>query len=168
MKDHIGVDADAGHVHTLQGAAGNFNNVVEAASLLHDQQVDAFDDAGYQGAPKRPNAKADVRWHIAMRPGKRAALKEDDPPDVTFDELERFKACIRAKVEHPFCVIERQFGHFKVRYCRLKKNTARLFTLFALYDLWIGAQQTVGCTGMSAPETGKCGAITRKSKPIAG
>ena len=137
MKAHIGVDADSGLVHTVRGTAGNVGDVVEAASLLHGQETDAFGDAGYQGASKRPDARADVRWHIAMRPGKRAALKEDDPVDVLIDELERFKASIRAKVEHPFRVIKRQFGHVKVRYRGLKKNTAQLFTLFALSNLWM-------------------------------
>ncbi len=137
MKAHIGVDADSGLVHTVRGTAGNVGDVVEAASLLHGQETDAFGDAGYQGASKRPDARADVRWHIAMRPGKRAALKEDDPVDVLIDELERVKASIRAKVEHPFRVIKRQFGHVKVRYRGLKKNTAQLFTLFALSNLWM-------------------------------
>ena len=78
-----------------------------------------------------------MRWHIAMRLGKRAQLKEDDPLDVLIDELERVKASIRAKLEHPFRVIKRQFGHVKVRYRGLKKNTAQLFTLFALSNLWM-------------------------------
>ena len=78
-----------------------------------------------------------MRWHIAMRPGKRAALKEDEPLDVLIDELERVKASIRAKVEHPFRVIKRQFGHVRVRYRGLKRNTAQLFTLFALSNLWM-------------------------------
>jgi IS5 family transposase len=34
-------------------------------------------------------------------------------------------------------VIKRQFGHLKVRYRVLKKNTAQLFTLFALSNLWM-------------------------------
>ena len=51
--------------------------------------------------------------------------------------FEKLKAGIRAKVEHPFRVIKRQFGHVKVRYCGLKKNTAQLHTLFALSNLWM-------------------------------
>ena len=47
------------------------------------------------------------------------------------------KASIRAKVEHPFRVIKRQFGHVKVRYRGLMKNTAQLHTLFALSNLWM-------------------------------
>lgn len=36
-----------------------------------------------------------------------------------------------------FRVIKRRFGHVKVRYRRLAKNTAQLHTLFALSNLWI-------------------------------
>lgn len=39
---------------------------------------------------------------------------------------------MRAKVEHPFRVIKRQFGYTKVRYRGLAKNTAQVLTLFAL------------------------------------
>lgn len=35
---------------------------------------------------------------------------------AVLDQLEHVKARIRAKVEHPFRVIKRQFGHVKVRY----------------------------------------------------
>ena len=50
--------------------------------------------------------------------------------------LEKTKAAIRAKVEHPFRIIKRQFGYVKVRYRGLKKNTLQLKTLFALSNLW--------------------------------
>ena len=40
-------------------------------------------------------------------------------------------------MEPPFRVIKRQFGHVKVRYRGLKKNTAQLKTLFALCNLWM-------------------------------
>ena len=46
-------------------------------------------------------------------------------------------ASVRAKVEHPCRVIKRQFGHVKVRYRGLAKNTAQLVTLFALSNLWM-------------------------------
>jgi transposase, IS5 family len=137
MKSHIGVDADSGLVHTVRGTAGSVNDVVEANSLLHGQEHDVWADAGYQGADKRPDAKADVRWHIAMKPGKRRLLDRHDPAQRLADQLETIKARIRAKVEHPFRVIKRQFGHVKVRYRGLAKNTAQLHTLFALSNLWM-------------------------------
>jgi IS5 family transposase len=137
MKAHIGVDAESGLVHTVRGTAGNVGDVVEGNSLLHGEETEAFGDAGYQGAHKRPDAAKGVRWNVAMRPGKRAALDLQRPMDQLVDRLERLKASIRAKVEHPFRVIKRQFGHVKVRYRGLRKNTAQLFTLFALSNLWM-------------------------------
>ena len=137
MKAHIGVDAESGLVHTVRGTSGNVNDVVQANSLLHGQERDVFADAGYQGAAKRPDAKPDVNWHIAMRPGKRRTLDKTRSLHQLIDELERLKASVRAKVEHPFRVVKRQFGHCKVRYRGLKKNTAQLVTLFALSNLWM-------------------------------
>jgi IS5 family transposase len=44
---------------------------------------------------------------------------------------------VRAKVEHPFRVIKRQFGHVKTRYRGLARNRAQLFTPFALANLFL-------------------------------
>jgi transposase, IS5 family len=116
MKAHIGVDAESGLVHTLRGTAGNVNDLVEANALLHGQESDAFGDAGYQGADKRDDARPGVRWCGSMRPGKRAALDKTSKLGQLREQLARLKASIRAKVEHPFRVIKRQFGHVKMCY----------------------------------------------------
>ena len=137
MKAHIGVDADSGLVHTVRGTAAHVNDVTEGNSLLHGQETQGFGDAGYQGIDKRPDAKAGVTWHVAMRPGKRKLLDSSDPLQALTDKIEKAKASIRAKVEHPFRVIKRQFGHIKTRYKGLMKNTQQLHTLFALSNLWM-------------------------------
>jgi transposase, IS5 family len=144
MKAHIGVDADSGLVHTVRGTVRHVNDVIEANSLLHGQESDVFADAGYQGAHKRPDAKQDVQWHVAMRPGLLKLLEKTDPMDALSDQIERIKASIRANVEHPFRVIKRQFGHVKVRYRGLAKNTAQLHTLFALANLWMVRKRLTG------------------------
>ena len=148
MKAHIGVDADSGLVHTVRGTSGNVSDVVEGNSLLHGQETDVYADAGYQGAEKRPDAKNDVTWHVAMRPGKRRALDKDNKPiDALIEQVEKIKASIRAKVEHPFRVIKRQFGYTKVRYQGLMKNTLQLTTLFALSNLWMVRHQLLAERG---------------------
>ena len=124
MKAHIGADAASSLVHTVRGTAANVNDLVEANSLLHGAETDAFGDVGYQGAHRRVDAAPGVDWHVAMRPGKRAAMDKSKAIGAMTDELERIKASIRAKVEHPFRVIKRQFGFVKIRYRGLKKNTA--------------------------------------------
>ena len=135
MKAHIGVDADSGLVHTVIGTAANVGDVTQGHALLHGQEQVVFADAGYQGAPKRDEATG-VHWHIAMRPGKRKQQKHT-PWGALAEQAEKLKASVRAKVEHPFRVIKRQFGYTKVRYRGLKKNTAQLLTLFALSNIWM-------------------------------
>lgn len=147
MKAHIGADAESGLVHTVRGTAANVNDVVEANSLLHGQERDAFGDAGYQGAHKRPDASPEVNWHVAMKHGKRRALDLSDALQAITERIERLKGSIRAKVEHPFRVIKRQFGYTKVRYRGLKKNTAQLTTLFALANLWMARRQLLKAHG---------------------
>ncbi|MBW7903309.1 MAG: IS5 family transposase [Rhodocyclaceae bacterium] len=138
MKAHIGVDADSGLAHTVVGTAANVNDVTQAHALVHGEEADVFADSGYQGVAKREETQEiKANWHVAMRPGKRRALDKATPMGELMDRLEQVKARIRTKVEHPFRVIKRQFGHVKVRYRGLLKNTAQLHTLFALSNLWM-------------------------------
>ena len=148
MKAHIGVDADSGLVHSVRGTAGHVADVTEGNSLLHGEETVVFADAGYQGVDKRPDANPSVRWHVAMRPGKRRELdKENDPIDALIEKVEKRKASIRAKVEHPFRVVKRQFGYVKVRYRGLKKNTLQLKTMFALSNLWMARHPLMATQG---------------------
>jgi transposase, IS5 family len=136
MKAHIGVDAESGLVHTVIGTAANVHDINEAEALLHGKERDVYADAGYQGIEKRCQ-KHRVRWHVAMRPGKRRQLDLSDRLDAIFNQIERLKAGIRAKVEHPFRILKQQFGYTKTRYRGLMKNTAQITTLFALGNLWM-------------------------------
>ena len=140
MKAHAGVDADSGLVHSVATTAANAHDVTQAHALLQGEETDVFADSGYRGVEKREEIQAqhpDVNWHIAMMPGKRRALDKDTHMGAVLEKLEQTKASIRAKVEHPFRVIKRQFGYTKVKYRGLAKNTANLVTLFALSNLWM-------------------------------
>lgn len=63
------------------------------------------------------------------------------------ERWEHFKASVRAKVEHPFRVVKRQFGYTKVRYRGLAKNTAQAVILFALSNLWMARRRLLQPTG---------------------
>jgi IS5 family transposase len=145
MKAHIGVDAESGLVHTVIGTAANVNDVTQGHGLLHGEESVVFADAGYQGAEKREEATG-VKWQVAMRPGKRKVQKHMPWGAVT-EQIEKLKASVRAKVEHPFRVIKCQFGFTKVRYKGLAKNTAQLMTLFALSNLWMARRDLMGAQG---------------------
>jgi IS5 family transposase len=146
MKAHIGVDADSGLVHSVIGTAANVGDVTQAGGLLHGEEQVAFGDAGYRGVGKRAEAQG-PEWHVAMRPGERRKLNPFIAPHFEALTLEKWKASIRAKVEHPFRVLKRQFGYTRVRYRGLAKNTAQIVTLFALSNLWMARRQLMGAQG---------------------
>jgi IS5 family transposase len=135
MKAHIGADADSGLVHTVVATSAEVGDVTQADRLLHGEEAHALGDAGYQGVDRRAERMhRQVRWHVALRPGKRRGLPQD-ALGRTRERLEQAKARVRAKVEHPFQVIKQRFGHRKVRYRGLAKNQAQLYTLFGLANL---------------------------------
>ena len=95
MKAHIGVDADSGLTHTVVTTPANVNDVTQAHACLHGDEIEAYGDAGYQGADRRAEQQGSaVNWHIALRPGKRKAL-----PDTEYgrllNQIEKAKAQIR-------------------------------------------------------------------------
>ena len=79
-----------------------------------------------------------MTWYLRTSccTGKRSKL------DAEQRQVERIKASIRAKVEHPFRYIKRVFGYDKVRYRGLARNTHRLYWLAAFTNLLIGSRYT--------------------------
>ena len=151
MKVHVGVDAASGLVHTLHTTPANTADVTEVHHLLHGEEREVFADAGYTGAQKRPElAQCKANWNIARRASVLKRL-ETGPLYDLYRALERIKASIRARVEHPFHVVKNLFRHQKVRYRGLAKNTVQLFALFALGNLQIAKrrlqEQSVCTTG---------------------
>jgi IS5 family transposase len=135
MKAHIGVDLDSGLVHTVLTTPAHVNDVTQAHGLLQGQETVVLGDAGYQGVDRRPENQArPVTWHVALRPGLRRALPNDELGRLR-QRIERVKASLRAKVEHPFHVIKNLFRYRKTRYRGLAKNTAQVVTLFGLANL---------------------------------
>jgi IS5 family transposase len=149
MKAHIAVDAQSGLVHTVTTTAANEADVEQVADLLHGKERDVWADSGYRGAQTRVNKP--VNWHIAARPSDIAKLPEGRRQDKARKQEHR-KASVRAKVEHPFRVIKRQFGLTKVRFKGLAKNTAHVVTLFALSNLWMARKQLIALMGQVRPK----------------
>lgn len=132
MKLHVAVDDALGLIHSLTTTPANEHDITQVAKLLHGKEERVWGDAGYLGVEKRPeHEERNVDWFIAMRPGKRAQLKATDSLSVA----EKTKASVRAKVEHCFYRIKRQFGYDKVRYRGLEKNTNRLYLLAGFTNL---------------------------------
>ncbi|WP_460836087.1 transposase, partial [Nocardioides hungaricus] len=145
MKGHIGVDAGTGYVHSVSVTAANTHDLDEAHRLVRDDDEVSYADAGYQGAHKRPEIVEDeylskIEWRVAARKGR---LKTMAGPDRA--EQSR-QAGVRAKVEHPFLIVKRDFGFTKTRYRGIGKNLNHLHVLFASAN-WLMRARAVALMG---------------------
>ena len=160
MKAHIGADAESGLVHHVHGTAANVADVTEVAHLLRGDENVICADAGYTGMEKRPEHEGrPVIWQIAARRSIYKHLSKRSVLNKARRNIEKVKAKARAKVEHPFRVIKRQFGCVKTRFRGLAKNTARLTTLFALSNLWMVRSQLLPGAGEVRPRGQKTKAV---------
>ena len=147
-KVHIGADDESGLVHSEVVTAADVEDITQVDKLLHGEENVMCADACYTGVGKRlEHAGRQVIWQVAARRssykkhGKRSALYK------AIRKIEKAKAQMRAKVEHPFRVIKRQFGYTKVRFRGLAKNTAQMVTLFALSNLWMARRHLLTNSG---------------------
>jgi IS5 family transposase len=130
MKAHIGTDPH-GIVHSLSTTAANVHDSTQMSKLLHGQERAVFGDQAYWNESHRQSALAvGIRYRINRRPARRP-----------LSEYQRFinrrRSAARARVEHAFHVVKRLWGFSKVCYRGLAKNTARLYTAFALANLYL-------------------------------
>ena len=103
MKAHIGVDAKSGLVHCVSGTAAHVADVAQSPELLQGREKEVYADAGYIGIEKGTeivSAHARVEWYVAAKRGKVKALAEGLVKEITL-KLEKAKAQVRARVEHP-------------------------------------------------------------------
>ena len=76
-----------------------------------------YADAGYLGVEKREEiatGHAGVEWHVAAKRGKIQAMAEGLAKEMA-QQVERLKAQVRARVEHPFHILKNIFRHRKTR-----------------------------------------------------
>lgn len=148
MKAHLGVDAGTGYAHSVTATAANVHDLDQAPHLIRADDETVYADYGYQGAAKRPEIVADdhlasLEWHIAARKGALKTMPEHDRA------IESRKAGVRAKVEHPFLIVKRDFGFTKTRYRGIGKNLHHLHVLFASAN-WLMRARAVALTPTTA------------------
>jgi len=132
MKAHVGVDADSGVVHSLDTTTAKVHDSQVWDELLHGEEVSVWADKGYVSAEREAVFTSQGKvWGVMRKVSKGGKLH----PEA--EKINRIIAMVRAKVEHPFRVLKRQFGFVKTRYRGLAKNRAQLFTLFALGNLFL-------------------------------
>lgn len=131
MKAHIGVDAQNGLVHSCEFTSANVHDRKCLPNLLHGKEDAVFGDKGYSNEKDKIYARdAEVFWGILD--------KRKQNKDLSNKQKQRNKklSSVRAKVEHPFCIVKHLWGYSKTRYKGIRKNAFQLLMLFTLSNLY--------------------------------
>ena len=131
--------SDTPYVHTVTATGANVHDLDQTARLVRGDDQVVYADAGYAGVEKRPDIAGDehlcaVEFRVAARKG---VLKTMPGPDR---QVESGKASVRAKVEHPFLILKRDFSFAKTRYRGLAKNLNHPHIAFASANLLMRAR----------------------------
>jgi IS5 family transposase len=139
MKAHIGADVDSGAVHSVTVTPANVADITELPKLLREDDQVIFADAGYSSDSYRRGARQmGIHWYVNdKRKGNRNLSRSQR-------KRNRKQSSVRARVEHVFRVIKRQFGFQKVRYRGLEKNASQVNLLVGLANLYMLRRQLVG------------------------
>ena len=132
MKAHIGVDSRTKLIHSVVATSANVHDSQVLPDLLHGEETRVWGDSAYSGQRQAMTDNAPRARDFTQAKGSRnRKLTEAERAK------NRNKSRVRAKVEHQFGIIKRQFGFAKVRYRGLDKNAHRLFVACALSNLVI-------------------------------
>ncbi len=143
MEAHIGADRESGMLHCVAGTAANVAVVPSWTDCCTARKPGQL----YSDKKRAEHVGRTIIWQIAARHSTYKRLSKRSPLYKARRKIEKAKAQVRAKDEHPFRVIKCQFGCTKVRFRGLAKNTAQLVTLFALLNLWMARRYLLVNTG---------------------
>lgn len=129
-KAHVGTDPQ-GMVHSVELTTAKVADCTVVEELLHGEESVVLADRGYD----YPKVREALESHgitpaIGIRRKGGEALLEEERA------FNRHTSRLRAFVEHPFRIVKCIFGFTKVRYRGLAKNRDKLYTLFALANLY--------------------------------
>jgi transposase, IS5 family len=142
MKAHVGTDK-RGIVHSLTTTAANVSDISQMGQLLHGREREVFGDQAYWSESHRQGAVTrGIRYRINRRGNHGHPLSRNER------RLNRLRSATRARGEHAFHVVKCLWGFTKVRYRGLAKNTARLFSCFALANLYLLRRRLLTPQGM--------------------
>ena len=130
MKLHIGMDSRNKLIHSVAGTSANVHDSQVLPRLLHGDETRVWGDSAYTGQKAVISKIAPAAKDFTHAKGSRSCKLTEAQRAAN-----RTKSRVRAKVEHPFAIIKRQFGFSKVCYRGLAKNTHRLMVACALSNL---------------------------------
>lgn len=136
MKAHIGVDSKTKLIHSVVATPANVHDSQVVDDLLHGNETRVYGDSAYVGQKEKILSVAPRAKDFTSKKGYTNKPLSDDQKSKN-----KTKSSIRAKVEHMFHIIKRQFGFVKVRYRGLDKNANHLFSMCALANLEMASRR---------------------------
>lgn len=136
MKAHIGVDSKTKLIHSVVATAANVHDSQVVDDLVHGDETRLYGDSAYAGQKDRIKSFAPYVKDFTNKKGCRNKPLTDEER-----RKNKTKSSVRAKVEHMFHIIKRQFGFVKVRYRGLSKNANHLFAVCALANLEMASRR---------------------------
>jgi IS5 family transposase len=131
MKVHVGTDHH-GLVHALTTTDAAASDLGQLPALLHGEEQAVYGDRAYWSEGDRQAAEAaGVRYRMNRRGTAQHPVSE------RWRKINQARSRVRARGEHAFHVVKTLWHFMKVRYRGLAKNTARVFALFALANLYL-------------------------------
>jgi len=138
MKIHVGADVDSGAVHSVTTTAAHVADITELPNLLRDDDQVIFADAGYSSDEYRRGSRhMGLPWYVNDKRKGSHNLSSGQR------KRNRKQSSVRARVEHVFRVIKRQFGFQKTRYRGLEKNASQVNMLVGLANIYMLRRQLV-------------------------
>lgn len=137
MKVHIGTDINTNVIHSAEVTGANVADVNKLHDLMREDDEVIVADAGYTGDKHRKAFREkgikDLINHKRLPSHTKTKRKN---LSATQKKNNHKIAKIRARVEHCFRIVKRQFGYQKVRYRGLEKNRVQVFALLGLANLY--------------------------------
>lgn len=131
-KLHVGVDSQTKVIHSVCVTAANVHDSQQTQELLHGKERRVYGDKAYVGQKEAIRQKAPRARDFTERRGRRGrGLSEGEWAS------NRWKARIRARVEHVFGVIKHVFGWRKVRFRGIFKNFQYALGIAAAVNVYL-------------------------------
>jgi len=132
MKLHIGVDSKTGLAHSAVVTAANVHDKHPLPDLLHGRERGVWGDSAYASQQALITSKAPHAKDFTNQRTRKGGVV-----DEAERERNRTRSKVRARVEHMFAVVKRQWGFTKVRYRGLAKNATRAFVALGLANIYL-------------------------------
>lgn len=131
MKMHIGTDAKSKLIHSVITTTAKVHDSEVMDDLLHGEEKSVFADKAYINKEKKRQWRKEGKyWGVQEKAGRGKKLSSSQK------KKNKKHSSVRAGVEHPFHTIKCLWKYRKVRYKGLFKNTAQIFSLCFLSNLY--------------------------------